>query len=97
MDPTTSLDPTTITNSLMQSLAIPLLLGTIASIVLVAVWIVAKVIGAVQMHRAYGDLREIRRLLTELNHHDQLRFEREQSPAKPVTPSPPPTPSDMPQ
>jgi len=71
------LNPTTITDSLMQSLAVPLLLGTIASFVILALWIVSKIITAVQLRRAYTDLKEARRLLDDLNRRDCIRFASE--------------------
>lgn len=79
MDFTPTLDTTSITDSIMQSLAVPLMLGTIITIVFIAVWIIAKVMGALQTRRAYEDLREIRRLLTEINRRDTIRFDREQA------------------
>jgi len=74
---TATLDPNTITNSLLQSLAIPLLLGTIASFILFGIWVAAKIISAVQMRHAYSDLKETRRLLTDLERRDRIRFTSE--------------------
>jgi len=80
------LDPTTLTSSLMQTLAVPLIIGTIASIAIVIVWIIAKIISAVQMRHAFSDLREIRRLLTEMNTREQARLDNEQQMSAPVAP-----------